>query len=440
MSVSLLKGPNYRTPFATPIYPHKNTGEANITFFDSVEYELHEDFMYQVKISNYINSTIFKNLIPPLLDNTHTLEGASYYNIIIPTKDLVYYDYDPTITTLTAAEHQIAKYEISLTNYWNNETQDTEYTMDCIVGNQSLNVFNDSEIDQVDMSDYMCNASDKKFLTTQEGIVRFKIDDEASWKVYNTFQVITSLNPTIDYFKYEVKKEDGSSYTFKIDQDIVSSNSMDVLSGATLQIPIAPKNLSTSQYVTSMTMTNGFVFYPNTNMNIELELTDTYTIRAYDSSDNPVSILYRFEIYCDVHSNLVSWENALGGTEYYNFSKREQIVVNTNKSYYERSKYDWMKDSASGWDTMFDRKRKKSDYVLRDEYKETYKLAGDILTRSDYSKMKSLLYSKNIEILIEGKWYAAILQSKSTREVHYDDFGPKYYKLALLVDKNISLI
>ena len=439
MALTIWNQPNSKDQFSTPVYPHENTGKLAVIFYNDTLYNQYSDYNYYIEIENYKEDKKYKNIVPPL-KNTNSMSGLSYLDVIKTVKSSVWYEYNPNTTNIISSPEHLAKYKISVYDYYDSTIQPTSTSAYAIVGNQTLSVFNEGDVDQVDILEYMCNSEDSKLLTYNEGVQKFQASDYATWKTYNNnFQAVGTNNPNINYVEYKITKTNGDVYTGIKTNDVSFTSGDNDLSNATIEIPIGPANIN-SLYITELELPNGFKYYPNSDIDLNLECGDTYTITTKDSSSASTSKSYQFEIYDGLEDNLISWENDFGGTDYQNFSIIAKKEITTKKKTYSKSKMGWYADPYSHEDTLLGRTKKRADTVYYDKYREVYTYTTEHLSPGELTKIENLFYSKNIEVCIDGKWYAGLNLKKKTNILKNNQIKHKYYTFELEVDKNKELI
>jgi len=425
MAITLIQSPNNDGNNTTGRFPHAKTG-MQVSTFKSDKYSNYEDFMYYIEIENNKTGNKYSNLIPPLEDG-----GLSYYNLGQAVQNSVWYDYTPATKNIIKSENYIASYNVKYYEYYNSTIQIPSLVEKTyVVGNMILNVYNDG-IDQINLLDYICNNDKGKFLTNVNKTLRLKKDDYASFKVLNVKEPI-DIDTNIKYLMYDIYLNDGTiisgsksnHYSAKDPTDVDNTSSV-------LELPIGPKNID-ELFVTTIKLSNGYIFVVNDILTINTSNIDYYYVWTDSNTHTQSSQKYKIDVYCDKDDNLISWENSLGGTDYFNFSKRDKKVITTNQKTYEKNKYDWSGE-------YYNRVSKRGDTVYQNKYREVYTLYSPYLDTFELEYIEGLFYSENIEMLIDGKWYAGLNLKKKATIIQKGDTGMKQYKFEIEIDKNLIL-
>ena len=449
MSVSILKQPNSENAFSVPIYPHANTGFDTATFSSTV-YDSFLDFGYYVQIDDYKTDKVYKNLIPPL-----SISGYSYLNVIDIINLNVSYTNAPEITDFSASTEHMGKYKLTVKEYYNSIVQSSSNSVYGIYANTTKKQFLGGDIYDVNYLDYSLNDNDSKFLcNVTSSVQKVQIGDWGTWKAfYGGMQVIANNRSYFDELKIQVTDINGSIYEYTMENKVPWVNIVDTTefdaSNNTVEFPVMPANLNSSSSIVldKITLSNGYVFYPGTTGGLELGVGDKYRIHAY-STQSPylnqrVSQYYYFEVECGGHSDMqVSWENELGGSEHYNFSNKETVQITNKVKTYKKDRNGWTDypGAAVGFEFYYEQTTERRDVIYQSEYREKYTLVSRLLNKEEVTRLKSLFYSKNIEIRIDGKWRPALPAKATMKLINSKKPGLKYYKFDIIVDTNKNLI
>jgi len=448
MSISILRQANSKNFSATPIYPHANTGFEAITF-GSDQYESYIDFVYSIRLTDYKTGNDFRNLIPPLNSS-----GYSYFDAIKPINQSVHFTAQPEITAFSANTSHMGKYKFTVTEYYSGKTYDSSSVYG-IYANTSLKQFLNDDIYEVNMLDYSINSDTSKFLSyiTPTNVQEVRLGDWGALKsFYGANQILLGNRSFFNELKIEVTKENGSVYAYTLANNVpwvdCTSAAVKDCSNNTVEFPAYPANLaaSTGTILDTITLESGFVYIIGTANPVSLVVGDTYKISAYSTtsptSGDTVSQDYNFKVVCDNFSDLqVLWENELGGNEYYNFSNKEIITINNKTKTYKKDRNDWTTfETTFDFPFYYEQVEEKRDTVYQSTYRENYKLTSRLLNDEEVLRLKSLFYSKNIQIRIDDIWRPALPAKSSMKLINSDIPGFKYYQFEITVDLNKNLI
>jgi len=445
MAITIYRQANSKDFASIPIYPHANTGFNALTF-GSDKFADYSDFQYYIEVNDYKVDKIYKNLLPPL-----NISGFSYFNIVQGIQSNVEYHYNPSATSIINAPEHMGKYQFTVYENYNGANH-LSRSIQGIYANMSLSLWDNREVYQVNPLNYQFNSINSEFLTYSPTTSKVKLADEGTWKgYYGGTEVILANRSFLNEVKYEITKPDGTIVYYTLTNNIpwvnISNLSETDASNNTVQIPVMPHNLTNGSFLlTKVVLPNGYIFYPNMMTEINLDKGDKYCLYVYSTTapylNQRVSKKYCFDIECDDYSDLlVSWENELGGTDYYNFSMKEQVTVSNKTKTYTNNRNGWMPEpNLGGIEFYYGMKDKRRDTIYQDTYRENYKLTSRLLNEEEIEFVNHLFSSKNIEIRIKGEWYPALPNKKTIKLLNNKVHKLKYYQFELTVDKDKNLL
>lgn len=347
------------------------------------------------------------------------------------------YEFDPTIDEFTSiGDDRVINYGLYCEENYIGVT-DTEITgfTKCIALPVRTNTFNPFSF-MLRSTPYDAG----KVLSDFSGNRKIRISDEATISVLNGQFKPSDTNEYVSKpYRCYIKVWHDSLYwdLYYISNEASQTTAWTDLStdNATLQdmserlisVPVGPINTKAAvkKYAYS---------YDVSGLHDELDVVITPTISIIESTDvkyqvyftpdtdytnrNSEIITYEIDSVCpNVYPIRISWENFLGGTDYFNFSLVSNKVVNVSKNTFQKERMNINGTAASyptydGGETIYDV-----------NFNETYLANSDIMSVEESLALESLWTSENVYAKIGDTWYPIILENDSVPiyDAQYND-------------------
>jgi hypothetical protein len=204
---------------------------------------------------------------------------------------------------------------------------------------------------------------------------------------------------------------DFSSIAYELwmdDQETYYSETVGALGNRQIVLPIFPANINAGAL-----FANTPSMYPNWSY---------YTIQALDETDTPISAIYTFvrqQAEC-CNTVRIGWKGHRGGWDYFNFTKKNETEVST-----ERRRF-----ISAFADTDFTAQSRELTELEADTVR-TITVNSDNLTSGEFEYLQWLILSKDVRIIRDNGVSVPVVVETNTHTNYTDCYGNKMQNMTL---------
>jgi len=403
MALNITQTPKYREygviqPVSPTIYPLFSS-------WTNTQTNVYTDYRYKVELydeNGYINAYSVVSQSP---NQFGTLSITNYTNSVLDNV------IQPKINMIRNCPNQIGNYQIKVIPYNNGSylsgTQsDTFHIMKASYDSIMWGLYDDK----------LFVDHPKKKLTTKSYATNKSLFGQFS-RTNNLFEVDWNR------VEYRLTKADGTIMEFHLQNNhtystMATESTLNNCDDKILEIPIGPANIMESYdtVVSKIVLPNGFTYYPNTIMPINIESGDKYTYATYKTSffyQQRKSQWYEIEVVdCETRFEplTINFLNENGGYDTFVFySKSELTIQNKQNSYL---KYPYHRKNNVYYKTN---EYNRGQEVYKDNIDEIINASSNWLTDDEVIELKQLWTSPDIYLQYEGELVPVILKEIGAR-------------------------